>query len=138
MKRLHLVAEVAHSPSCSRSSPRRAAVTVMVLVVLLLMALLVAQYVRRAVGDRRQMRQEFMSMQTQHLADAGELRAHAAIRATTEYTGETWQVPAGTIHQTNTGTVVITVADGWATVVARYPSNEDLPLQVTRKIKVQQ
>ncbi|MEZ6058775.1 MAG: hypothetical protein R3C19_00265 [Planctomycetaceae bacterium] len=129
----HHSAGLVPNPAAPR---RRGAITAMVLVLLLLTSLLVAQYVRRAVADRRQMKQELQYVQTQQLAGAGVRRATAAMLRG-DYNGETWTIPAGVIHQTNTATVLIRVDDSFATVVARYPSNEDLPVQVTRKVKVQ-
>ena len=119
------------------SGSRRAVVTVMVLVVLLLMSALVAQFIRRAVSDRRQTRQELNHVQTVQLATAGVARLRLQRAQDADYVGETWQIPTGVIHQTNAGEVVITVNKDTATVVARYPVNFDLPLQVTKSIRLQ-
>ena len=119
-------------------SRRRAVVTVMVLVVLLLMSGLIAQFISRAVGDRRQLRQELRQQQTQQLALAAEARVLREHSKDPAYSGETWNIPAGVIDQTNTAKVVITVKDNTATVVAHYPVNSDLPIQVTRTIRLSQ
>lgn len=131
MKILHI------NRSHRRSSRRRQAiVSVVVLIVLMLITGLTAQYARRAVGDRRQMRIEIQHQQTIKLAEAGVLRLQQKMADDPEFTQETWNVPAGTIHQTNTGTVDITVNEGTATVVARYPANKQNPLKVTRTVDV--
>ena len=115
---------------------RRAVITVLVLVVLLLMSLMVAQFIRRAVGDRRQMRNELMRQQTIQLAIAAENRTKRKLASDASFKGETWEIPAGVIHQTNSAQVVINVEDDSATIIARYPINSDLPIQVTKTIRL--
>ena len=124
-------------PHSGRSQPnRRAVITVLVLVVLLLMSLMVAQFIRRAVGDRRQMRNELMRQQTIQLAIAAENRTQRKLTSDASYKGETWEIPAGVIHQTNSAQVVIKVEDNSTTIIARYPINSDLPIQVTKTIRL--
>ena len=115
---------------------RRAVITVLVLVVLLLMSLMVAQFIRRAVGDRRQMRNELMRQQTIQLAIAAENRTQRKLASDASFKGETWEIPAGVIHQTHSAQVVINVEDDSATIIARYPINSDLPIQVTKTIRL--
>lgn len=115
------------------SHPRRGGISVVAMVVLLVTSLLIAQYVRRAVNDRRQTRVEADRMQAQSLAEAGLLVAATAVANDPTWTGTEWNLPAGTVHQTNTGSVVISLKDGLCTVVARYPSNSSSPIQVTRR-----
>ena len=124
-------------PHSGSSQPnRRAVITVLVLVVLLLMSLMVAQFIRRAVGDRRQMRNELMHQQTIQLAIAAENRTQRKLASDASFKGETWEIPAGVIHQTHSAQVVINVEDDSATIIARYPINSDLPIQVTKTIRL--
>lgn len=116
----------------SNTTRRRGIVSVVVLIVLMLITTMIAQYARRALGDRRQTRLEMQHQQTIQLAEAGLRRALAKVAADAEFQSETWQVPAGVIHQTNIGSVEISVQDGQATVVARYPVNVDHPAKVTK------
>lgn len=118
------------------SRRRSAVVTVMVLVVLLLLSGMVVAFVRRAIVDRRQMRNEFEHQQAIQLADAGVDVLRHSSQASSDYAGETWEILAGTIHQTNTGKVVISVKDQAATVTARYPANAENPFQVTRTVRL--
>lgn len=124
------------SGAATRVCGRRAVVSVMVLVVLMILASMMAQYMRRAVVDRRQMQREFHLLQTQQLAGAGIRRALEAIRQDDSYTGETWTVSAGLIHQTNSGTVTISLQDDVIVTVAHYPANFDHPCQVTRRTRL--
>lgn len=124
------------STSPGVSHRRRAIVTVMVVMVLLLMSALLAEFVRRAVADRRQMRQELLYRQTILLAEAGIERLQHLRLTDPNYAGETWNVPAGIVHQTNAGTVVISLKDDIATVTAQYPSQLVTPLRVTRSIRL--
>jgi Tfp pilus assembly protein PilX len=116
----------------SKDTRRRGIVSVVVLIVLMLITAMVAQYARRALGDRRQMRVEMQHQQAIQLAAAGLLRAKNKVAADAEFQTETWQLPAGVIHQTNTATVEITVQAGRVTVVARYPANKEHPIKVTK------
>lgn len=116
-----------------RPATRHAAISVMVMIVLLLLSSLVLLQVRRVLTDRRQSRQEMLSLQAQHLAEAGLMRASMSRLRTPDYPGEVWEIPSGIIHQTNSATVVIeTDDDNTCRVVARYPANSETPVQVTR------
>lgn len=115
------------------SSNRKATVSVMVMLVLLLLMGLIVSQVRRVLGDHRQVNKDLYHLQAEHLAFAGLQKAAAAWTAQDSYTGEQWLIPPGTVHQTNTGSVLISVsADGQCQVVSRYPTNHEIPFQVTR------
>jgi type II secretory pathway component PulK len=124
---------------CTRWSPssnRRGAVTVVALLVLLVLSGMIGQYVRRVVMERRQFRQETLHQQAEKLADAGLLVAISARQKDPAWAGFQWELPAGEIHQTNSGEVVIRMQGEICTVVARYPTNSSLPFQVTRTRKL--
>lgn len=129
-----------NTPFCDRatcSSPsRRGAVTIVALVVLMILAGLIAQQVGRALSDRRHSRQQVLHLQTEKLAEAGLELAATSYTADPAWTGTTWKVPAGLIHQTNSAEVTIKVQDGTCTVVSRYPANNEIPFQVTRTRKL--
>ncbi len=125
------------SPVYSSAPPgRRAIVTVMVLVVLMLMSGLIAAFVRRAVADRQQMKQELEYRQTVELSAAGVLRAKLRMAADDGYKGESWQVAEDVIHETKFGVVEISVSDNVATVTAQYPTNREIPFKVTRTVRL--
>ena len=115
---------------------RRGAVTIVALVVLMILAGLIAQQVSRALSDRRHSRQQVLHLQTEKLAAAGLDLAATLHTADPAWTGMTWKIPAGSIHQTNTAEVTIKVQDGTCTVVSRYPANNEIPFQVTRTRKL--
>ena len=129
MRRGHLRS----SPEPVTSHPRRGGISVVAMVVLLVTSLLIAQYVRRAINDRRQTRVEADRIQAESLAEAGLLVAAKAVSKDPAWTGTQWNLSAGVVHQTNTGSVVISFKDGLCTVVARYPANSKSPIQVTRR-----
>ena len=116
---------------CTHNNGRRGAVTVVALVVLVILAAMLAQHVRRVVSDRRQFRQDTLHMQAEKLAEAGLLMATSARQKDPAWSGFTWDLPAGTIHQTNTAEVTIQMQDEVCTVVARYPANSNIPFKVT-------
>ncbi|MEQ9409685.1 MAG: hypothetical protein RIK87_18260 [Fuerstiella sp.] len=116
--------------------PRRGVVTVMVLIVLLLMSGLIAEFIRRAISDRRQMRQEQQHCQTVQLARAGVTRLFLKRREDSAWAGDSWQIPAGTIHQSHSGLVETSVRDRTATITATYPANAEIPFRVTRILRL--
>lgn len=120
------------SPSTSRQ--HRGIVTVMVIVVLMLMSGLILAFVQRALSDRRQVRLELEYRQAVQVAMAGVQRARVQRSNNRDYDGEVWTIPAGRIHQTNSAEVTIRVSGSQAEVIARYPAEQDIPFQVTRKV----
>jgi type II secretory pathway component PulK len=111
---------------------RRGAVTIVALLTLLVLAGMLGQHVRRVLMERRQFRQEILHLQAEKLAEAGIELADSSRRNDAAWSGMTWNLPAGAIHQTNSAEVVIRMQDETCTVVARYPANAEIPFQVTR------
>jgi len=64
------------------------------------------------------------------------MRARIALENNSEWSGESWRLPAGQIHPTNEAAVQISVKDGVAIVIARYPINLEHPIQVTRRTAI--
>ena len=122
--------------TCTTRCSRRGAASIVALAVLAIFAGVMAQQTRRVLMERRQMRDEVAFLQTEKLADAGMLLARKAKVDDPAWMGLTWNLPAGAIHQTNSAVVVITVQEDSCTVVARYPSNTEIPFQVTRTRKL--
>ena len=106
------------------------------LVTLLVLAGMLGQHVRRVLMERRQFRQEVLNLQAEKLAEAGIELAVSSRQQDPVWSGITWNLPAGTIHQTNSAEVVIRMQDDTCTVVARYPANIEIPFQVTRTRKL--
>ena len=117
-------------------SARRGAASIVAIAVLVILAGIMAQQTRRVLMERRQMRNETAYLQAEKLADAGLLLAENSRFKDPAWTGLTWNLPPGSIHQTNSAEVVIAVQDDSCTVVARYPANADIPFQVTRTRKL--
>ena len=115
---------------------RRGAASIVAIAVLVILAGIMAQQTRRVLMERRQMRNETAYLQAEKLADAGVLLAENSRFKDPAWTGLTWNLPPGSIHQTNSAEVVIAVQDDSCTVVARYPANADIPFQVTRTRKL--
>ena len=116
-----------------QTSSRRGSASVFVLVVVVLMSSLLLARARNTVAQHRQTRNEELHLQTTKLADAGLQIARQAWRSSAEPFQLEWEVEPGTIHQTNSGQVtIVTEASGLCTVIAAYPSNQDLTFRVTR------
>jgi len=115
---------------------RRGAASIVAIAVLVILSGIMAQQVRRVLMERRQMRNEVAYLQTEKLADAGLMLAKKSKFKDPAWMGFTWNLPPGSIHQTNSAEVVITVQEDSCTVVARYPTNAEIPFQVTRTRKL--
>ncbi len=125
------------SPSSLRkSATRRGAASVMAVAVLAILAGILAQQTRQVLMERRQMRNEVTYLQTEKLAEAGLLLAQTSKAKDPAWSGVTWNLQPGSIHHTNSAEVVITVKEESCTVVARYPTNAEIPFQVTRTRKL--
>ena len=122
-----------------RHSERRGAVSAMVLLVLLLLGALSAAQVQRVMRERRQMAAEFNFLQAEKLADAGIVVALSRKKNDPVWSGETFQFPNGTIHQTKSGSVLIKVtAAGTVNVTSSFSSESSdiqIPFQVVRTRK---
>ena len=117
-------------------APRCGAASIVAIAVLVVLAGIMAQQVRRVLMERRQMRNEVAYLQTEKLADAGQMLAQKSKSKDPAWRGFTWILPPGSIHQTNSAEVMITVQEDSCTVVARYPANAEIPFQVTRTRKM--
>ncbi len=126
------------SPRQKRTVSRRGTVTVLVLIVILIGSVMLTQLVRRTLLDGRQASDNLLQLQAMELAEAAAVRAQQAWSDSEDWTGETWKLAPGQIHQTNEGEVVITVAEDVATITARYPANFSNPVQITRKVSLKQ
>lgn len=126
---------VAHRRENS-SKPRSGAMTVLCLVTLLIFSAMVSQYVRRVLLERRQFRNEVNSVQAETLAETALRIARTQRTQDPAWAGMVWELPAGTIHQTNSARVVIEIQDDVCKVIARYPTNRELPVQITRTRKL--
>lgn len=126
--------------NCQKPLPRhnrRGTVSVVVVVLLMLILGMVAEYTRKAIADRRQIRTQQEHQQVQELARAGVLRLQQQRLQDATWQGEIWQVPAGSIDQTNSASVTISVQDNTGRIVVRYPLEADYPQQLTRLIDLQ-
>ncbi|MBL8812975.1 MAG: hypothetical protein JNM43_22600 [Planctomycetaceae bacterium] len=126
-----------HPASGSRRSTnqhegRKGGVIVVVLAALVIVSTLWVAWTQRTMSDRRQIREVVLQRQTERLAEAGVLMARQAIQKDAAWTGTQVVVPAGVIHKTNSGELAISVQNGLITVVAKYPSQEEIPYKVTR------
>ena len=128
---------VGHFSSVHSRRHRRGTVTVVVLVIIVVISALMGQFVQRALQDRRSVGRDLQHLQAVQLADAGIGRVQRQQKSNPGFSGETWTLDPGQIHQTNSAEVVITIQDGSATVVARYPTNHEFPCQVTRQLKLE-
>lgn len=105
----------------------------MALAVLVVISLLVAQYLRRTMEDRRFSRSEIERNQAESLAEAGLQIAKSSLKKDPAWSGIQWELPKGTISKTKFGRVTISVTDGICTVNAVFPAETPTPVQITRR-----
>lgn len=116
-----------------KQGERRSGVAlVMVIVILIVLSGIAAQTVRRVMLERRQFRIEALRQQTIQLVEAGFRLARQSRDQNAAWDGVVWNIPAGQIHQTNSGSVDIRIQNDICTVTARYPDNSEIPVQITR------
>ena len=111
---------------------RRGSVVILALVSLLLVSALIAQQVQRVLADRRNEQTQLFRLQTEKLADTAYRYAVARLRDEPQWAGTTCNLPAGTIHQTNSAAIQITVQQTTLIVTARYPVESAQTCQITR------
>lgn len=107
----------------SQLTSRGGAISAMVLVVLLILSSVLASQVKRVLAERRQCRNELDYLQTERLADAGLLLANEQLHQDPNWTGTTWELPAGIIDQTKSGRVSIVVSRTMASADASMNSD---------------
>lgn len=125
-----------------RRPPRRSAfILVMALITLTVVASVLFGMVSRALADRRQLRAERNLLQTELLADAALRRAETRLAATSNYDGETWELPSEDIAGQGPARVVIAVAPAPSgddarniRVVAEYPFGAETSIRRTRTV----
>ena len=127
---------ITSAPPIHVATARRGAASIVAIAVLVILAGIMAQQVRRVLMERRQMRNEVAYLQTEKLAEAGIMLAQKSKSKDPAWMGLTWNLPPGSIHQTNSAEVVITVNGDSCSVIARYPVNAEIPFQVTRTRKL--
>jgi hypothetical protein len=97
-------------PRQARRPRRSAAILIVALVTLLVVSSLTLSMVKRALDDRRQLRQEHDLQQVELLVDAGLRRAAIRLAADADFEGETWDIPAAELKGHGDARVVIEVA----------------------------
>lgn len=108
----------------------------MVISILLMLTAMTAELVRRTMSDQRQVRREQEFQQTVELALAGLEIGQLGLTRDPGYSGQKIEFPAGELHPTHTGKIVVTVIDGQLKSTARYPNQTRSPVQITRTRKV--
>jgi hypothetical protein len=99
----------ARRPRQARRQRRSAAILIVALVTLLVVSSLVLSMVKRALDDRRQLRQEHHLQQVELLVDAGLRRAAIRLAADADFDGDTWDIPAAELKGHGDARVVIEI-----------------------------
>ncbi len=120
-------------PNClSQNSPstRRGAVVLFAIIALLLTSIIGGSLLKTALAQRRFALRDQTRLQSIWLAESGVERAAAMLSRDSNYTGETWSLPASDIGGNKAAEVIInieTVDDvpnrRRVTVIADYPQN---------------
>ncbi len=122
---------------------RRGLVSVAVLIGLIVIGIVCAGLLRVALARRAEVGAEERRLQAEWLAESGLGRASARLSTAGDYSGETWEVPAGELGGRGSGTVAIRVepvADHpdrrKVHVQADYPAGSDRRSRRTREIEI--
>ena len=138
-------------PSAGRSRPlrspgpaKRGAVLVLALVCLLVVASLGVSLTRSLVEEQRQSQRRHQQLQALWVAESAVQRAAAALRASPDYRGETWQIDAEEIGGRWPAEAVIRVAPveshqslRRSVGRARYPKREHCGILQQREILIE-
>ena len=123
-------------------SRRRGAGLIIALTTLLVVMLMTGTIVQSLVAEIRQTRRNAAELQAHWLADAALARAAAQLRASSAYSGETWQ-PAITADESDVGIAEIRVehpvgerAQVKLIVEARYPDHPTRRITTRRELTI--
>jgi hypothetical protein len=100
---------IARRPRQARRPRRSAAILIVALVTLLVVSSLALSMVKRALDDRRQLRQEHDLQQVELLVDAGLRRAAIRLAGDADFDGETWDISAAELNGHGDARIVIEV-----------------------------
>ena len=124
-------------------SPRRGSTLIFAFVALLIVSMLGASLIRTVTLSRQQLQRETLHTQAVLLAESGAARAIARLNASSDYTGETWSVPAEQLTTGRTASVLIIVAPVAAhpeqaliAATAEYPQGSPTAIRITKRITV--
>lgn len=128
-----------------RQSPRRGSTLIIAFAALLIVSMLGASLIRTVTLSRQQLQRETLRTQAVLLADSGAARAIARMRASRDYTGETWSVPTEQLTAGRTASVIIIVAPDadhpehtLIAATAEYPQGSPTAIRVTKRMTTQQ
>ena len=93
----------------ARNRTRRGLVSVAVLIGLIIIGIVCAGLLKVALTRRAEVGSEERRLQAEWLAESGLERASARLAASTDYPGETWEIPAEDLGGRGAGTVSIQV-----------------------------
>jgi type II secretory pathway component PulK len=132
-----------HGGSGMLRTRRRGVALVLVLACLFVVALVGMALLRSAANQYRQLRLERQRLQAFWLAESGVLRAAARLNGPTDYSGETWNIPAAELDGDSAGSVRIEVQmvpdqpkQRLVLVEAHFPDKADLGAVQRRRILI--
>ena len=119
-----------------QKSSRAGSILICVLTCLLIVSALAVAMVKSALTARKAVRLERQQAQVEFLIEAGIQRAVSGLARDAEYSGETWDLPAAALSDSDSALVeiAVTAADDDSprriSVIAQFPA--DSPLSVRR------
>jgi Tfp pilus assembly protein PilX len=122
------------------SDRRRGAVLVSALVCMLVVMALLGSMLLSTLSDARQLRMQRELRQCELLLQAGLDRAAYRLEQDSDYTGETWTIPAAEIIDRGGGLVTIAVSTSENNqparlhVVAEYPTGSETSIRRSRSV----
>ena len=126
-----------------QQSPRRGSTLIFAFVALLIVSMLGASLIRTVTLSRQQLQRETLRTQAVLLANSGAARAIARLKASSDYTGETWSVPTEQLSAGRTASVLIIVASEpdhpestLIAATAEYPQGSPTAIRITKRMSI--
>ena len=127
----------------SRMHPRRGAIIVFAILALLVVSMLGASLLKTVSVSRQQLLYEALHTQAVWLADSGAARAVAQLKASPDYTGEMWAIPAEQLSGGRTAAVRIAISpepdhpeQTIIVATAEYPQGSPTAIRITKRITI--
>lgn len=126
-----------------QQSSRRGSTLIFAFVALLIVSMLGASLIRTVTLSRQQLQRETLRTQAVLLANSGAARAIARLKASSDYTGETWSVPTEQLSAGRTASVLIIVASEpdhpestLIAATAEYPQGSPTAIRITKRMSI--
>lgn len=118
-------------PAALRAQRSGAISIVLVVAVMVIGTLLLAESVRTVLNERHALPRQFERQQAEHILQSGVTRIRT-LASFDKVEGGSWTFPKGILHPEQSGSLEIRVTDNKAIITARYPSESETPVSLSK------